>query len=169
MMRERAARHGLALALDVDAASAVVEADELRFKQVVLNLLSNAVKFTPDGGTGRRRERGSTDTMSAITVTDTGVGVAPEDRERIFESFQQGARLSHAGGHRPRSHAVPAHRRTDGWSDVAGERGGRRQHVRFHGPLGRRDFRTVARRRHTKDRAARRSSSSRTTVNPSTC
>ena len=50
LVRERAARHAItidiALAADVDA----VEADELRFKQVLLNLLSNAVKFTPDGG-----------------------------------------------------------------------------------------------------------------------
>ena len=89
MMRERATRHGLGLGLDVAPAVGDVEADELRFKQVVINLLSNAVKFTPDGGTV---------TVTAvvdgpdvvITVTDTGVGVAPADRERIFESFQQG-------------------------------------------------------------------------------
>ena len=57
----------------------------------MLNLLTNAVKFTPDGGhvavggpTRRRRPR--------VTVTDNGIGIAPEDRERIFESFQQGRR-----------------------------------------------------------------------------
>ncbi len=69
-----------------------------------------------------------------ISVTDTGVGVAPADRERIFESFQQGAQHPHAGGHRPRPHALPAHRRTHGRSDVARERGRRRQHVRVHRP-----------------------------------
>ena len=67
-----------------------IEADELRFKQVVLNLLSNAVKFTPDGGrVSVRAYRDGTDLT--LTVTDTGIGVPPEDQERIFESFQQGA------------------------------------------------------------------------------
>ena len=93
MVRERAARHGLELALEVDAAVGGVVADELRFKQVVLNLLSNAVKFTPDGGEIVVAARVDGDDV-AITVTDTGVGVAPEDRERIFESFQQGLRSS---------------------------------------------------------------------------
>jgi CheY-like chemotaxis protein/anti-sigma regulatory factor (Ser/Thr protein kinase) len=91
MIRDRAAHHSLRLTLDVDSSVGLAEADELRFKQVLLNLLSNAVKFTPDGGAvrvGARTEEGSL----IITVTDTGLGVAPEDRERIFESFQQGPR-----------------------------------------------------------------------------
>ena len=134
MMRERAARHGLALILDVDPAVGDIETDELRFKQVVLNLLSNAVKFTPDGGEIVVAAKVEGDDV-AITVTDTGVGVAPEDRERIFESFQQGLRGARAaGGHGPRSDAVPAHRRADGWSDVARQRVGRREHVRVHRP-----------------------------------
>jgi signal transduction histidine kinase/ActR/RegA family two-component response regulator len=91
MMRERAARHDIGLTLEVDPSVGLVEADELRFKQVVLNLLSNAVKFTPDGGVVIVGARADRDDM-VITVTDTGVGVAPEDRERIFESFQQGPR-----------------------------------------------------------------------------
>ena len=91
MMRERAARHALRLTLEVDPSVGFIEADELRFKQVVLNLLSNAVKFTPDGGEVNVAARGEA-TEVVITVTDTGVGVATEDRERIFESFQQGPR-----------------------------------------------------------------------------
>ncbi len=93
MMRERAAHHGLTLSLDIDAAVDVVVADELRFKQVVLNLLSNAVKFTPDGGQVVVTGRVDADEL-AITVTDTGVGVAAADRERIFEAFEQGPRSS---------------------------------------------------------------------------
>ena len=67
--------------------------DELRFKQVVLNLMTNAVKFTGDGGSVvvRARRRGA---EFEITVTDTGIGVPEADRERIFESFQQGGRGS---------------------------------------------------------------------------
>jgi signal transduction histidine kinase/ActR/RegA family two-component response regulator len=91
MIRERAAQHSLQLTLHVDSSVGLAEADELRFKQVLLNLLSNAAKFTPDGGeirVGARTDEGNL----SITVTDTGRGVAPEDRERIFESFQQGPR-----------------------------------------------------------------------------
>ncbi len=68
-----------------------MHADELRFKQVVLNLASNAVKFTPDGGAVDIRAQRTADEV-VVTVTDTGVGIPPEDRERIFESFQQGGR-----------------------------------------------------------------------------
>jgi signal transduction histidine kinase/ActR/RegA family two-component response regulator len=91
MIRERAAQHSLRLTLDVDSSVGLAYADELRFKQVLLNLLSNAAKFTPDGGEIRVGATTAEGNLS-ITVTDTGLGVAPEDRERIFESFQQGPR-----------------------------------------------------------------------------
>lgn len=91
LLRERAALHHIGLEMDVEPEDMQVEADELRVKQVLVNLLTNAVKFTPDGGRVRvsaRREAGAT----AILVSDTGIGVPDEDRERIFESFQQGRR-----------------------------------------------------------------------------
>jgi signal transduction histidine kinase/CheY-like chemotaxis protein len=89
--RERAAAHAITVTSEVADDVGTIEADELRFKQVVLNLLSNAVKFTPDGGSVYvRAYREGTDLM--VTVTDTGIGVPPEDQERIFESFQQGRR-----------------------------------------------------------------------------
>ena len=91
MVRERAAQHAIAVTVDVADDVGTIDADELRFKQVVLNLLSNAVKFTPDSGSvSVRAYREGTDLM--VTVTDTGIGVAVEDQERIFESFQQGRR-----------------------------------------------------------------------------
>jgi hypothetical protein len=68
-------------------------ADELRFKQGLLNLLSNAVKFTPDGGRVGVTVRAAGDEVE-VTVTDTGVGIAPADQERIFDSFQQGGRVN---------------------------------------------------------------------------
>jgi len=91
MVRERADRRGLRLVVNVADDLGVIEADELRFKQVVLNLLSNAVKFTPEGGVVTVTAV-TTDEGVSVTVTDTGIGVAPEDCERIFESFQQGRR-----------------------------------------------------------------------------
>jgi signal transduction histidine kinase/ActR/RegA family two-component response regulator len=91
LVRERAAAHAITLTVEVADDAGVIEADELRFKQVVLNLVSNAVKFTPDGGSVQVRADRDGDEL-LVAVTDTGIGVAPEDQERIFESFQQGGR-----------------------------------------------------------------------------
>jgi signal transduction histidine kinase/CheY-like chemotaxis protein len=91
MVRERATLHAIEVTVDVADDIGLVDSDERRFKQVLLNLVSNAVKFTPDGGSvSVRARRDETDLV--ITVTDTGIGVPTEDRERIFESFQQGRR-----------------------------------------------------------------------------
>jgi signal transduction histidine kinase/ActR/RegA family two-component response regulator len=91
LVRERAALHAITLTMVVADDVGMVDSDELKVKQVVLNLLSNAVKFTPDGGSvSIRAERDGT--ALVVTVTDTGIGVPPEDQERIFESFQQGGR-----------------------------------------------------------------------------
>ena len=91
LVRERAARHGIRLGLEVAPEVGLVRADELRIKQVIVNLLSNAVKFTPDGGRVEVRAR-TEGSEVLVTVADTGTGVAAADRERIFESFQQGGR-----------------------------------------------------------------------------
>ncbi len=91
LVRERASRHDIALELEVAPDAGSLVGDELRFKQVVLNLLSNAVKFTPDGGrvsASAHRDEG----RLLVSVTDTGPGIAADDQERIFESFQQGGR-----------------------------------------------------------------------------
>ena len=88
LVRERAQSHGIRLELDVAPALDTVIADERKLKQVVVNLLANAVKFTPDGGMvtlRAARENGEI----CLAVHDTGIGIAPEDQERIFEEFQQ--------------------------------------------------------------------------------
>jgi signal transduction histidine kinase/DNA-binding response OmpR family regulator len=90
-VRAKAEQKGVVLRRDVAADVGILETDELRFKQVLLNLLSNAVKFTPAGGTVTTSVTTERDAI-AVTVTDTGIGIAPQDRDRIFESFQQGAR-----------------------------------------------------------------------------
>lgn len=93
VVRDRALAHDIELTLDVADDLDLVESDELRFKQVVVNLLGNAVKFTPPGGSVRVRARLAQGDL-VVTVSDSGIGIAPEDQERIFESFQQGRRTT---------------------------------------------------------------------------
>jgi signal transduction histidine kinase len=66
-----------------------VRADERALKQILLNLLSNAVKFTPRGGRVSVTAAPASDRMIAISVADTGIGIAEEDLGRVFEPFQQ--------------------------------------------------------------------------------
>jgi len=116
LVRERASRHGIALSLSVDEKLGEFVADERKFRQILLNLLSNAVKFTPDGGrvgvkaalTGQvdlspgqlvdssgpmdhstTRPMDGTGKWVEISVSDTGIGIAPEDQQAIFEEFRQ--------------------------------------------------------------------------------
>jgi signal transduction histidine kinase len=88
MVRERATEDGVRVGFMADPEVDVVDGDERRIKQVIFNLLSNAVKFTPAGGevdVSATRLNGEV----RVSVADTGPGIAPEDRERIFEEFQQ--------------------------------------------------------------------------------
>ena len=88
LVRERAQRHGIALSLDIDPAVGELRADERKFKQILVNLLSNAVKFTPDGGQVVLRAR-PVEIGLEVSVSDTGIGIAPEDQEKVFEEFRQ--------------------------------------------------------------------------------
>ena len=88
LIRERAARHGLRLEVTVDPGLGEVKGEERKVKQVLLNLLSNAVKFTPEG-CKISLSASLNDGMAEISVADTGVGIAPEDQEAIFEEFRQ--------------------------------------------------------------------------------
>jgi len=88
LIRERAQRHGIALGLDADAQLGEIVADERKFKQILLNLLTNAVKFTPDGGRIDVRARRDAENVT-VGVHDTGIGIAPEDQEAVFEEFRQ--------------------------------------------------------------------------------
>src|SRR5262249_52883872 len=88
LVRERATRRGIVLGRAIDEPLGTIRADERKVKQVLLNLLSNALKFTPEGGRIELRAA-LKDGMAEISVTDTGVGIAPEDQEAIFEEFRQ--------------------------------------------------------------------------------
>jgi signal transduction histidine kinase len=87
-VRERAVKHGINLDVTVDERLGDFTGDERKIKQILLNLLSNAVKFTPEGGRIGINAR-QTHRAVEISVSDTGVGIAPEDQARIFEEFRQ--------------------------------------------------------------------------------
>ena len=91
MVRERAAREGVSLTLECDPGVGLVAADELKLKQVVLNLLTNAVKFTRAGGSVHVSTRVAGE-QAEVVVRDTGIGIAEEEQERVFEAFQRGGR-----------------------------------------------------------------------------
>ena len=88
LVRERASRRGIRLGQGIDDRVGMIRGDERKVKQVLLNLLSNALKFTPEGGRIDIRAA-INDGMAEISVADTGVGIATEDQEAIFEEFRQ--------------------------------------------------------------------------------
>jgi two-component system, NtrC family, sensor histidine kinase GlrK len=109
LVREAARGHQLAAAskglrLLIDAESATLDADPEKLRSIVDNLISNAVKFTPPGGTITVKARGSGSNSAGeavIEVMDSGPGVAPEERESIFNLFFRGrtqAKDGNSGG-----------------------------------------------------------------------
>jgi GAF domain-containing protein len=88
LIRDRASRHAIKLARVIDDRLGDFTGDERKMKQILVNLLSNAVKFTPEGGQ-IKVEATLSDSVVIISVTDTGIGIAPEDHEAIFEEFRQ--------------------------------------------------------------------------------
>ncbi len=88
VVRERALKHGIALSIDVAGTLPEIVADERKVKQIVFNLLSNAVKFTGDGGSVGVRAA-ARDGGVELCVWDTGIGIAPENIDRVFGEFYQ--------------------------------------------------------------------------------
>jgi signal transduction histidine kinase len=88
MVRERAETGGIALAHQVEPDVGVILADGRKLRQLLLNLVDNALRFTPPGGSVEidvRRGMG----WIEIAVSDTGVGIAPEDQTVVFDEFRQ--------------------------------------------------------------------------------
>jgi signal transduction histidine kinase len=88
LMRERAMRAGVTLTKEIEAVIVDIMADERKFKQILINLLTNAVKFTQEGGSVSLTLRRNGDDLE-VAVADTGIGIAPEHQELIFDEFRQ--------------------------------------------------------------------------------
>ncbi|RYC32379.1 response regulator [Lichenibacterium minor] len=91
MVRLQADAKGLAFRVSgLDALPAAVRTDEKRLRQILINLLSNAIKFTPAGHVALSVSYRNQ--VATLDVADSGPGIAPEDRARIFEPFDRGPR-----------------------------------------------------------------------------
>lgn len=102
MIKEKAFKHNIRLTTNLDGIPNTIVADERSIKQIMYNLLSNAVKFTPDKGaisidaqmlkceggppsvfaTGKNR-------YIKVSITDTGIGISPDNLSRVFHPFEQ--------------------------------------------------------------------------------
>jgi len=89
ILRALAAQKRITIEVDVDPEVAAIVADASRLKQVLYNYLSNALKFSPDGGQVFVRASPQGERELRIEVEDVGIGIKPEDLERLFVEFQQ--------------------------------------------------------------------------------
>jgi len=101
MVRPLAEKKDIELSFDIGPGLDAVEQDQAKVQQILANLLSNAVKFTPSGGRVSVQARLGPAATGAggdlvLDVIDTGVGIAPEEQQTIFEKFRQG-RVFQAG------------------------------------------------------------------------
>lgn len=103
MMKGEAERRNLSLIMNIDIEHKEIIGDSIRLRQVLTNLLSNAIKFTPSGEKIELcvNETNSGDTSANYTfkVIDKGIGISPENQERIFDAFEQvGSNISRSQG-----------------------------------------------------------------------
>jgi cell cycle sensor histidine kinase DivJ len=97
LMRGQADRAGVSLRGSLPAEPLAANADRRAVKQIAINLLSNALKFTPRGGAVTLTLQGAGETLELI-VADTGVGIAPDDLERLGRPFEQAGDPSQKAG-----------------------------------------------------------------------
>ncbi|MEO6953885.1 MAG: PAS domain S-box protein [Polyangia bacterium] len=89
ILRGLAAERRVRLVVELDPGLSIVSVDARMLKQVLYNYLSNAIKFTPEHGEVRLRVRREADDAFRIEVEDTGIGIRPEDLDKLFIEFQQ--------------------------------------------------------------------------------
>ena len=97
MARPLAEKKNIDLDVEVDDDLPEMRQDQGKIQQILNNLLSNAIKFTPEGGRIIVSALKLDDRHASLVVTDTGVGIAPQDQTAIFEKFRQGATVISGG------------------------------------------------------------------------
>tara|TARA_R110002049_G_scaffold4601_5_gene32188 strand:+ start:260737 stop:265968 length:5232 start_codon:yes stop_codon:yes gene_type:complete len=91
IMEVRAHEGGLTLDVQYDGMlPRLIESDAKRLKQILINLIGNAIKFTRQGRVGIRVRFDATNQQLQFDITDTGIGISPEQMERLFQPFSQG-------------------------------------------------------------------------------
>ena len=90
--QENISAKGLVIMQKLDAGQHWTKADPIRIRQALWNVLSNAVKFTPNGGRISVRTCNNSAGKLRVEISDTGVGIEPEQADRIFDAFEQGER-----------------------------------------------------------------------------
>src|ERR1700730_12222635 len=88
MLRCQAVTKHIDLRTQYESALPIIKQDAAKLRQILSNLLSNAIKFTPEGGRVLLKARVEGNDV-VLSITDTGVGIAPEDQAAIFEKFRQ--------------------------------------------------------------------------------
>ncbi|HUT91159.1 MAG TPA: HAMP domain-containing sensor histidine kinase [Thermoguttaceae bacterium] len=91
MARPLTERKNIDLETEIQPGLPPMHQDQGRVHQILNNLLSNAIKFTPEGGRVRVTAERNPQKQFVLKVTDTGVGIAEEDQQTIFEKFRQGS------------------------------------------------------------------------------
>ncbi|MFO0996179.1 MAG: ATP-binding protein [Alphaproteobacteria bacterium] len=89
LIDDRARAGGLTVGTRLDPSLPTLLADETKVRQVLLNILTNAVKFTPPGGSVTVEASVTEDGELAVRITDTGIGIAPEEMQTVLEPFGQ--------------------------------------------------------------------------------
>jgi signal transduction histidine kinase len=98
-MRVPAAERGVSLAAELPAGELIASANAEKVQRVLFNLIQNAIRHTPPDGSVVVRVESTADRAIEIEVADTGEGIVPDDRERVFEPFVQGeARAGRSDG-----------------------------------------------------------------------
>jgi two-component system CheB/CheR fusion protein len=89
LVQEMILRKKMEMVIEIDEDIGIVTADERMIKQVIYNLLANAVKFTPEGGKMGIRAKRVGEVLNAIEISiwDTGIGIAPENIDKLFDAF----------------------------------------------------------------------------------
>jgi two-component system, NarL family, sensor histidine kinase BarA len=105
MARPLTERKNIDLESRVDADLPLLHQDQVRVQQILGNLLSNAIKFTPEGGRITVAVDRDASNFMVLSVTDTGVGIAEEDQQTIFEKFRQGRTAVPGGDTMTREHS----------------------------------------------------------------